>query len=103
MDEACPECRAGKHGNCNGDTWNDDLDRPDVCPCFDAGHPDAYRACPWCSDRVAAEDLDGHLMDEHNAAPVVIQRGRRDRFDPEGEEADRESDRLDRLHERSLP
>jgi hypothetical protein len=34
----CPECLAGKHGNCSGFTWNDDTDERDVCPCSDAGH-----------------------------------------------------------------
>jgi hypothetical protein len=28
----CPECKAGKHGNCNGQTWNPKADAPDICP-----------------------------------------------------------------------
>lgn len=29
----CPECRAGKHDNCDGATWDDINDRPATCPC----------------------------------------------------------------------
>jgi hypothetical protein len=37
----CPECAAGKHRNCGGDSWNNDLDEPKPCPCWlsdPAGH-----------------------------------------------------------------
>jgi hypothetical protein len=30
----CPECEQGKHGNCDGTTWDDLLDQPAPCPCF---------------------------------------------------------------------
>ena len=29
----CPECEAGKHGNCNGDTWDFDADEKVPCQC----------------------------------------------------------------------
>jgi len=34
----CPECVAGKHDNCNGETWDDAQDAPTTCPCMAAGH-----------------------------------------------------------------
>jgi hypothetical protein len=36
--EACPECKAGKHPNCDGTAWDFDTDRPTECPCALAGH-----------------------------------------------------------------
>ena len=35
---ACPECVAGKHGNCDGTTWDDVADAPADCPCAAEGH-----------------------------------------------------------------
>jgi len=32
-DFSCPECKAGKHDNCDGTTWNDYNDAPATCPC----------------------------------------------------------------------
>lgn len=29
----CPDCVQGKHGNCSGTSWNNTLDRLDMCPC----------------------------------------------------------------------
>jgi hypothetical protein len=29
----CPECLAGKHGNCDGTTWDTVADEPADCPC----------------------------------------------------------------------
>lgn len=29
----CPECKAGKHGNCNGEAWDDVNDQPIQCEC----------------------------------------------------------------------
>lgn len=29
----CPECRAGKHRNCDGTSWCDRNDRPADCTC----------------------------------------------------------------------
>lgn len=34
----CPECRAGKHPNCDGTTWNDIEDEYDWCPCTNDYH-----------------------------------------------------------------
>lgn len=34
MTEPCPECRAGKHGNCDSTTWDFDKDEGAVCPCW---------------------------------------------------------------------
>jgi hypothetical protein len=34
----CPECQQGKHGNCDGTSWDDLLDQPCPCPCEEAGH-----------------------------------------------------------------
>lgn len=36
----CPECRVGKHGNCDGGSWDRDTDQPTTCPCWKAGHRD---------------------------------------------------------------
>jgi hypothetical protein len=33
----CPECRAGKHGNCDGDAWCNVFDEVVPCQC---GAPD---------------------------------------------------------------
>jgi hypothetical protein len=35
---ACPECLAGKHGNCDGRTWDDEADAYTDCPCAKRGH-----------------------------------------------------------------
>lgn len=29
----CPECKAGKHGNCEGITWDFDTDTLTTCGC----------------------------------------------------------------------
>lgn len=34
----CRECQEGKHGNCDGDTWDDVGDDYAPCPCADRGH-----------------------------------------------------------------
>lgn len=34
----CPECRAGKHANCDGAAWNTNTDSPGLCPCWMKGH-----------------------------------------------------------------
>lgn len=34
----CPECRAGKHGNCDGTAWDNAADAPASCGCAEAGH-----------------------------------------------------------------
>lgn len=35
---ACPECLQGKHGNCDGTTWDVEADDSGVCPCWAADH-----------------------------------------------------------------
>lgn len=30
----CPECRQGKHGNCDGTTWDTERDEEADCPCL---------------------------------------------------------------------
>lgn len=34
----CPECRAGKHGNCDGNAWDFDKDSPAHCECRSRQH-----------------------------------------------------------------
>lgn len=34
----CPECRADKHGNCDGTAWSDWTDTPTYCRCSANGH-----------------------------------------------------------------
>lgn len=36
--EPCPECKAGKHENCDGEAWDSVNDRPAGCPCAMTGH-----------------------------------------------------------------
>jgi hypothetical protein len=35
----CPECRAGKHPNCDGTAWDDDADSLTGCSCPDCRNP----------------------------------------------------------------
>ena len=35
----CPECGAGKCGNCDGTSWDNSRDQAIDCPCLLAGHP----------------------------------------------------------------
>ncbi len=37
-DLSCPECRAGKHDNCDGTSWDWDADQGVVCPCWADNH-----------------------------------------------------------------
>lgn len=37
-DHPCPECRTGKHDNCDGSSWLYDADRIAACPCWVANH-----------------------------------------------------------------
>lgn len=32
-DYFCPECKAGKHDNCDGTAWDDQADEETACPC----------------------------------------------------------------------
>lgn len=34
----CPECEQGKHGNCDGTAWDDELDELTTCRCNDHAH-----------------------------------------------------------------
>lgn len=34
----CPECRDGKHPNCDGSSWSEVDDAPADCPCGDPAH-----------------------------------------------------------------
>lgn len=36
--ENCPECHAGKCGNCDGKSWDKIKDQPGICPCWLDGH-----------------------------------------------------------------
>ncbi|GAA4075602.1 hypothetical protein ACFFOS_27520 [Nocardioides kongjuensis] len=36
--QPCPECRAGKHGNCDGGSWDYVADEPAACPCAIEDH-----------------------------------------------------------------
>lgn len=36
--EPCPECKAVKHGNCDGITWDVVADEEAPCPCAERGH-----------------------------------------------------------------
>jgi hypothetical protein len=36
--QPCPECRSGKHRNCDGTSWDTDLDLPASCPCPNESH-----------------------------------------------------------------
>lgn len=36
---ACPECAAGKCGNCSGEAWDTGADEPTHCPCALLAHP----------------------------------------------------------------
>lgn len=35
----CPECKAGKHGNCNGEAWDEEVDEPTSCGCTFCANP----------------------------------------------------------------
>ena len=37
--EPCPECVAGKCGNCDGQSWDKAQDCPAHCPCAFLDHP----------------------------------------------------------------
>lgn len=36
VEPICPECRAGKHANCDGKAWDDTADCLTVCRCWAA-------------------------------------------------------------------
>lgn len=35
----CPECQAGKCGNCDGSAWDVETDSPVLCPHYEQDHP----------------------------------------------------------------
>ena len=35
---SCPECRVGKHDNCDGGAWDLDTDEPTYCRCAADNH-----------------------------------------------------------------
>lgn len=37
----CPECRAGKHDNCDGGAWDVDTDEAAVCECWEHDHEES--------------------------------------------------------------
>lgn len=37
MSAICPECRAGKHRNCDGSAWDAENDVPTLCACTEPG------------------------------------------------------------------
>lgn len=39
----CPECRSGKHGNCDGEALNEATDEIVACTCPPAFHPKGTR------------------------------------------------------------
>lgn len=43
--DQCPECRQGKHGNCDGTAWDDATDAPAGCPCAAHNHSTVCRHC----------------------------------------------------------
>ena len=56
----CPECRDGKHGNCNGHAWDEASDALGACSCGTTGaHWDAVRAQTEQAARSAAARRQG--------------------------------------------
>lgn len=60
-DQICPECRQGKHRNCDGLAWDFDIDKMVDCRCphCTEGRMDVW-TCPRCeSDHKTGEPEDG--------------------------------------------
>jgi hypothetical protein len=38
MESICPECKQGKHQNCTGDAFDEDLDDIVACYCAETDH-----------------------------------------------------------------
>lgn len=36
----CPDCRQGKHDACVGTAWDNEMDEPAVCWCWETNHKD---------------------------------------------------------------
>lgn len=97
----CPECAAGKHGNCDTTAWDDEADLPVPCPCWAESHGGAgddealevcmpcaagdHELCDWtagaaplCACRAVGHDedrrdvLNGRLVEDHAGAAVVL-------------------------------
>jgi hypothetical protein len=65
---ACPECRAGKHPNCDGTTWDTVRDEPAACPCAAAGHGTGQ-----LDDLFTATDA----ADAHGLSPATVRSWRK--------------------------
>lgn len=104
-DLTCGACLAGKHGHCNGEAFDDDLNQPGLCQCGEADHHGLhFVACPWCPELMPAAELNTHMALDHNYRPSSRKRGiDRPLRDVDAEAADRESDRLDHINESRLP
>lgn len=50
----CPECRAGKPPNCDGQAWDTTADAPTTCTCSDAGHPEDVTMDPLAAASIEA-------------------------------------------------
>lgn len=49
----CPECAAGKCGNCDGRAWDFTKDEPVICVCWQRGHNNE-RSQAWLEDPAPA-------------------------------------------------
>jgi hypothetical protein len=63
----CPECAQGKHGNCDGTSWNPKADDVDTCPCAERGHAGTIGEAvlgdvPQCNGRCGVQ---GYGEDAH--------------------------------------
>lgn len=70
----CPECRDGKHDNCNGDAWDMAADQPAACSCQARGHQVPpleveVRGVRWVGNDGRHQTWSGHLPD---GRPVII-------------------------------
>ncbi len=63
----CPECRAGKHGNCDGVTWDDVTDSPAKCPCTHEPVDEARRGRYHAALATARLDAVLRIADEEQA------------------------------------
>lgn len=49
----CRECSEGKHGNCDGTAWSNELDAPAPCTCPDPSHAKAEPTAEFDAGRAA--------------------------------------------------
>lgn len=64
----CPECRAGKCGNCDGSTWDVDRDEYADCPCATAGHDTRAGVVVEVDDLLTAR----HAAEILDVSPVTV-------------------------------